>query len=66
MDENRIVNLEELIAHQSQQIEDLSDQLAKQWTTIDKLTRKLDDLSEHYADLEEQVGAPAATKPPHY
>ncbi len=66
MDENRIVKMEELIAHQSQQIEDLSDQLAKQWTSIDKLTRKLDDLSEHYADLEEQVGAPAATKPPHY
>ncbi|MEO9458477.1 MAG: SlyX family protein [Lentilitoribacter sp.] len=66
MDENRIVKMEELIAHQSQQIEDLSDQLAKQWTNIDKLTRKLDDLSEHYADLEEQVGAPAATKPPHY
>ncbi|MEP4343870.1 MAG: SlyX family protein, partial [Lentilitoribacter sp.] len=53
MDENRIVKMEELIAHQSQQIEDLSDQLAKQWTNIDKLTRKLDDLSEHYADLEE-------------
>lgn len=66
MDENRIVKMEELIAHQSQQIEDLSDQLAKQWTHIDKLTRKLDDLSEHYADLEEQVGAPTATKPPHY
>lgn len=66
MDENRIVKLEELVAHQTQQIEDLSDQLAKQWNTIDKLSRTLDDLSEHYADLEEQMGAPAATKPPHY
>lgn len=66
MDDNRLVTLEELVAHQSLQIEELSDQLAKQWKTIDKLTRKLDDLSDHYSDLDDQIGVPAATKPPHY
>ncbi|MEW7007369.1 MULTISPECIES: SlyX family protein [unclassified Lentilitoribacter] len=66
MDENRVVTLEELVAHQSQQLEELSDQLAKQWKIIDKLTNKLADLSEHYSDLEDQISGPAVTKPPHY
>lgn len=66
MDKNRLVTLEELVAHQSQQIEELSDQLAKQWKVIDRLTHKLDDLSDHYSGLDDQVGVPAATKPPHY
>lgn len=66
MDDNRLVTLEELVAHQSQQIEELSDQLAKQWKVIDKLTHKLHDLSDHYSELEDQGGAPASTRPPHY
>lgn len=67
MNEDRIVKLEELVAHQSQQIDELSGELAKQWKTIDKLNRQLNQLSDHYADLGDQVdGPPASTKPPHY
>lgn len=67
MNEDRIVKLEELVAHQAQQIEDLSGELAKQWKIIDRLTRQLNQLSEHYADLDDQLdGPPATTKPPHY
>lgn len=67
MENARIITLEETIAHQAQQIEDLSGEIAKQWKVIDRLSRKLDILSEHYQDLEDQMsGPPQPTKPPHY
>lgn len=67
MTEERIVKLEELVAHQAQQIEELSDELSKQWRKVDLMERKLQMLSDHYEDLEGQFsGAPPVTKPPHY
>lgn len=67
MQDARIIAMEETIAHQSQQIEELSAEIAKQWKMIDRLSRNLEMLSEHYQDLEDQLsGPPSATKPPHY
>lgn len=67
MNESRIVALEELVAHQAKQIEELSDELAKQWRIVDRMNEKVEILSDNYADLEDQgLGEPANTKPPHY
>lgn len=66
-DEERIVKLEEIVAHQTKTIDDLSDQLARQWTTIDHMRSKLDTLVERFLSLEEQSReAPPVTPPPHY
>ena len=63
----RIDALEEHAAHQARTIEDLSDQLAEQWSKVDQLTKKQKKLIERLVELEEQVReAPPVTKPPHY
>ena len=63
----RIDALEEHAAHQARLIEDLSDQLANQWSAVDRLARKQKKLIERLVELEEQAhGAPPVTKPPHY
>ncbi len=65
--ENRIIALEETVAHQAKAIEDLSDQLAEQWKVVEQTRAKLDRLTERFLSLEEQaLEAPAITKPPHY
>ncbi len=64
---NRIILLEETVAHQSRTIEELSVQLAEQWKTVEQMRAKLDRLTERFLSLEEQsLEAPAITKPPHY
>jgi SlyX protein len=65
--EQRITKLEELAAHQALTIDELSSELANQWTTIDQLQKKLDRLMERFSALEEaSLEAPAITPPPHY
>ncbi len=65
--ENRIIALEETVAHQAKAIEELSDQLAEQWKVVEQTRAKLDRLTERFLSLEEQaLEAPAITKPPHY
>ncbi|PZU82620.1 MAG: hypothetical protein DI528_19045 [Shinella sp.] len=65
--EERILRLEETVAHQSRVIEELSDQLAEQWKVVEQTRAKLDRLTERFLSLEEQaLEAPAITKPPHY
>lgn len=65
--EERIIRLEETIAHQMRVIEDLSDQLSEQWKVAEQTRAKLDRLTERFLSLEEQaLDAPAITKPPHY
>lgn len=66
-DEERLVKLEELAAHQAKVIEELSDQLADQWKTIEQMRMKLDRLTERFLELEEasREAAPV-TRPPHY
>ncbi|MBP1857897.1 MULTISPECIES: SlyX family protein [Rhizobium/Agrobacterium group] len=67
MSEERITRLEETIAHQAKTIEELSDQLAEQWTVVEQVRTKLDRLTERFLSLEEQsIDAPAITRPPHY
>ncbi|QLF69022.1 SlyX family protein [Peteryoungia desertarenae] len=65
--EERIVRLEETVAHQARIIEELSDQLSEQWKTVEQIRAKLDRLTERFLTLEEQtLDAPAITRPPHY
>ena len=65
--EQRIMKLEELAAHQARTIDELSTELANQWTLVDQLQKKLDRLTERFSTLEEaSLEAPAITPPPHY
>ncbi|MGP4668047.1 SlyX family protein [Agrobacterium pusense] len=65
--ENRIIALEETVAHQVKVIEELSDQLVEQWKVVEQTRAKLDRLTERFLSLEEQsLDAPAITRPPHY
>ena len=65
--QNRITALEELAAHQSRTIDELSAELASQWKIIDQMQKKLDRLTERFSALEEaSLEAPAITRPPHY
>lgn len=65
--ENRIIALEETVAHQAKTIEELSDQLTEQWKVVEQIRAKLDRLTERFLNLGEQsLDAPAITKPPHY
>jgi SlyX protein len=69
MDEyqSRIMKLEELAAHQARTIDELSTELASQWTTVDQLQKKLDRLIDRFSALEQaSLEAPAVTPPPHY
>jgi SlyX protein len=65
--EERIVDLEIQITHQSGTIDELSEMVAKQWDMIDRLGRQVGILKEALAELEDGMEAPAANKkPPHY
>lgn len=66
-DNDRLIKLEELAAHQAKTIEELSDQLAEQWKIVEQTRAKLDRLTERFLSLEESsLDAPPITKPPHY
>lgn len=66
-DDERIVTLEETVAHQAKTIEELSDQLAEQWKVVEQTRAKLERLTERFLTLEEApLDAPAITRPPHY
>lgn len=65
--EERILRLEETVAHQARVIEELSDQITEQWKVVEQTRAKLDRLTERFLSLEEQaLEAPAITRPPHY
>ena len=66
-DDDRLMALEELTAHQAKTIDELSDQLAEQWKVIEQMRRTLERLTERLLGLEESSGeAVPVTKPPHY
>jgi SlyX protein len=66
-EDERLSRLEEQATHQTRATEELSEQVALQWQTIDTLTRKLDRLTERFLALEEaSVEAPPVTRPPHF
>ncbi len=65
--EERIVQLEELVAHQAKVIEELSDQVARQWDAHERERKRLEALIRRFLELEETATpAPEITKPPHY
>ena len=45
---NRITELEMIVMHQTQTIEELSIMVAEQWKVIDAMRKKLDDMSERF------------------
>ncbi|TPW32357.1 hypothetical protein FJU08_04940 [Martelella alba] len=66
-EDDRITHLEEVVAHQANTIEELSEQIAEQWRVIERLKRQTEALTEGFLALEEQaLERPAVTKPPHY
>ena len=64
----RINQLEEALAHQEVMSHDLSDELAKQWQTIERLTRRIKELEEKVAPRIAAADAPESgdPPPPHY
>ena len=67
MSEDRIVQLEILAAEQEKTIAELSEQVAEQWKTTEKMQKKLDALVERFLALEEQAAPDVpVTKPPHW
>ncbi|MFA7413966.1 MAG: SlyX family protein [Rhizobium sp.] len=66
-EDDRIMRLEETLAHQGRIIEELSDQLTEQWRVVEQTRAKLERLTERLLTMEEQShDAPPITKPPHY
>ncbi len=65
--EQRLVKLEELVAHQSTAIEDLSRQLADQWKLTERLRNEYDQLTNRFQEVEEAaLGSQQPQKPPHW
>jgi len=65
--QQRITQLEETVAHQELTIADLSDELSKQWQTIDRLNRIIEEIREKMDTMVLDGPAPAADEaPPHY
>ncbi len=66
MSDNRLTALEELTAHQSKTIDELSEQLTEQWKVIDRMKRTLERMGERLENLDSGTGEVPVTKPPHY
>ncbi len=64
----RITQLEEVLAHHQAMVGDLSDELAKQWQTIERMGRKIQELEEKIESLRPASESPDAgdQPPPHY
>ena len=66
-DEDRVARLEMIVAEQERTIEELSGQIAEQWSVVETLRRKLDLLTVRFIAVEEQSGSDVpVTKPPHW
>jgi len=79
MDIEKLHQIETLIAHQEQRIQDLSDIVAKQWDAIDILKKRLNQMQDKLKNVEEATQSIAKSgdglsiaesaameKPPHY
>ncbi len=65
--EDRIAKLEMLAAEQDHTIDELSQVIARQWSEIDGLKKKLEMMTKRFAALEEQaLPETPVTRPPHY
>ena len=77
MEENKTNHIEETLAHQEQQIQDLGEMVNRQWQEIDLLKKQLEKTNAKLGVLEETAGSSesdglsvteraARDKPPHY
>lgn len=65
--DERVKTLEELCAHQTSEIESLSDLVREQWEKIDQLTLALTRFRDRLTEVEEAgTGPHVNTRPPHY
>jgi len=65
--DERLTTLEMRSAEQERTIAELSEQIAEQWKTIDRLQKKLGALTERFLTLEEQAAPEVpVTRPPHW
>jgi len=64
--EKEIQNLQETVAHQEQQINDLSDMLVAQSHEIDALKKELLKLQGKIENFSDDTSQAADQKPPHY
>ena len=65
--DDRIVRLEETIAHQQATIEDLSRQLTEHWKLIERLRLEMRQLVDLVEASDDPAGAPDPNqKPPHW
>lgn len=63
----RLLNLEETVAHQASEIETLSNTVREQWTEIDLLKKALLRFRDRLTEVEEAGTGPYEnTRPPHY
>ncbi len=65
MTQENINQIEETLAHQEQQIQDLSEMIIAQNRDIETLQKKLEKLEGKLGQMTEE-GEPANQKPPHY
>lgn len=66
-DVERLVTLEIKAAEQEKTIDELSDQIARQWAVIERMQKKLDALTDRFLVLEGQTAPDVpVTKPPHW
>ena len=77
MSENKLKNIEEMLAHYGQQIQDLSEMVTRQWSEIDHLKKHMTKMKDKINVLEDTSSASdgeelsvtemaARDKPPHY
>lgn len=63
---DRLLEVECRIAYQEETIDKLNDVIREQWTDIDRLRLRLEQLEQRLAEVEEREGDRPAEKPPHY
>ncbi|MBE7183057.1 MAG: SlyX family protein [Methylobacterium mesophilicum] len=62
----RLRELETRHAEQERVIEELSGEIARQWSVIERLERKLEGLAGRFMSPEEAIPPAPVTKPPHW
>lgn len=66
MTEEKLNAIEETLAHQEQQIQDLSDMVVTQGREMDTLRKEILKLQGKIENMDEGEQQPANQKPPHY
>ena len=74
MNEDRLDNLETTLAHQEQQMQDMSEMITAQWKEIDRLKSRISRLEGKVEDAQDgndekslsATDVAAMNKPPHY